>query len=233
MKQRGYVIEAVADMNNLYLAFWKAKRGKEGKLDVQLFQKNLRENLKQLQQEIVSTEVNIGDYHFFKIYDPKERQICAAPFGQRVLHHALMNICHEDFERYQIFDSYASRKGKGTYAALDRAKYFTKKYQWYLKLDVRKFFFSISHDVLKEELKRLYRDEKLLIIFDKIIDSIAFENGLALPQIVGTSKVPVISSGLRGLPIGNKGKRIKIVISILRCFWIGIFDFRLKVLEKR
>ncbi|MFK7947128.1 MAG: reverse transcriptase domain-containing protein [Saprospiraceae bacterium] len=203
MKQRGYVIEEVADMNNLYLAFWKAKRGKKGKVEVQEFQKNVRENLKCLQKEILSAKVRVGEYHFFKIYDPKERQICAAIFRERVLHHALMNICHEDFERYQIFDSYASRKGKGTYAALNRAKHFTKKYQWYLKLDIRKFFFSIPHQILKMELKRLYRDERLLIIFDKIIDSIVFENGLALSQISDTSKVPDISLGFKGLPIGN------------------------------
>jgi hypothetical protein len=203
MKRRGYVVEEVADMENLYLAFWKAKRGKAHKEDVQRFQKDLKHQLKTLQADILSNEVQVGEYHFFKIYDPKERQICAAAFRERVLHHALMNVCHQDFERYQIFDSYASRKGKGTYAALNRAKYFAGKYEWYLKLDVRKFFFSISHTVLKTQLERLYKDARLLAIFESIIDSIAFENGLALSQIAGTLKVPAISTTARGLPIGN------------------------------
>jgi hypothetical protein len=196
MKRQGYVIKKVADMDNLRLAFWKAKRGKQAKKSVQDYQKNLSVELVLLQEQILSGNVDVGDYHFFKIYDPKERQICAAAFRERVLHNALMNICHDDFERYQIFDSYASRKGKGTYAALERAKYYTKKYDWFLKLDVRKFFYSIPHEILKTQLKRLYKDGILLEIFDKIIDTIAFdEKGLFIP--VSNQNIN------KGIPIGN------------------------------
>ena len=67
----------------------------------------------------------VGNYRYFKVFEPKERQIRASAFSEQVLHHALMNVCHEYFERAQIADSYASRKGKGTYAALDRAKKYT------------------------------------------------------------------------------------------------------------
>jgi len=196
MKRRGYVIEKVADMDNLRLAFWKAKRGKMHKRSVQDFQNNLNEELSILNQEILSGAINVGDYHFFKIYDPKERQICAAAFKERVLHHALMNICHEDFERYQIFDSYASRKGKGTYAALERAKHYTKRFDWFLKLDVRKFFYSIPHEVLKQQLRHLYKDGVLLQVLDTIIDTVAFdEKALYTPVQIGENN--------KGVPIGN------------------------------
>jgi len=108
--------------DNLRLAFWKAQRGKRYSKAVVRYRANLDEHLLKLRQELLYGEVGVGDYHFFKVYDPKERDICAPAFREQVLHHALMNVCHEYFERKQIYDSYASRKGKGTYAAIDRAR---------------------------------------------------------------------------------------------------------------
>ncbi|GHT32987.1 hypothetical protein FACS189415_2290 [Bacteroidia bacterium] len=115
--------------------------------------------------------IQVGDYHYFTIFDPKERIICAAAFGERVMHHALMNVCHPNFEQYQIYHSYASRIGKGTYAALKQACVYQKQYDWFLKLDVRKYFDSIDHDILKHLLSKRFKDKTLLNIFDKIIDS--------------------------------------------------------------
>ena len=145
------------------------------------YQENLESNLFQLRQQLESGRVEVGDYRYFKVYEPKERQICASAFREQVLHHALLNICHDYFERAQIFDSYASRKGKGTYAALDRAKVFTRKYPWFLKLDVRKFFGTIHHDVLKGQLARLFKEQSLLGIFFQIIDSYETQADRGLP----------------------------------------------------
>jgi len=184
MKRAGNLIQQIADPENLRIAFWKAQKGKSGKREVIDFSDHLDQNLLVLREQIVSGEVEIGNYHYFTINDPKERRICAASFSERVLHHALMNICHHVFEKYQIFDSYASRTGKGTYAALDRAKYFQKKYQWFLKLDVRKYFDSIDHEMLIKILSNRFKDKILVGIFNKIINS--YE-----------------TSPLKGLPIGN------------------------------
>jgi RNA-directed DNA polymerase len=181
MKRPGYLIEPIADMANLELAYHKAKRGKGAKPAVLKFAKNLHGNLKILQAQILSGEVDIGNYHYFTVYDPKKRQICAAPFSQRVLHHALMNVCHPYFERQQIFDSYASRQGKGTYEALDRAREFNRRYAWYLKLDVRKYFDSIHHGVMRSQICRLFKDPHLLRIFDQILDSYAASPGRGVP----------------------------------------------------
>lgn len=174
----------VLDMDNLRLAFWKAGKGKRHARSVLAYQEKLEENLRALQQQIRQGRVEVGDYRYFFVYEPKKREICASAFREQVLHHALMNVCHPYFERAQIHDSYASRKGKGTYAALGRAREYTRRYDWFLKLDVRKFYASIHHDVLKGQLALLFREEDLLIILYQIIDS--YE-----------------SSPDRGLPIGN------------------------------
>ncbi|MEZ5044081.1 MAG: RNA-directed DNA polymerase [Saprospiraceae bacterium] len=168
-------------MENLELAYYKARKGKAEKVSVQSFGKNLRDKLRILQNQILSGEVESGDYHYFTIYDPKKRQICAAPFAQRVLHHALMNVCHPFFERAQTADSFASRIGKGTYAALDQARANSLCYAWFLKLDARKYFDSIHHGVLRQQLCSLFKDGRLLRIFDQIIDSYGVEPGRGLP----------------------------------------------------
>lgn len=184
MKKIGNLIPKIATLDNLYLAYWKAKRGKEHKQEVFAFGQNLKENLLALQAELLKGEVSVGEYHYFIIYDPKERLICASSFRERVLQHALMNVCHAYFEKYQIFDSYACRIEKGTYSALDRAKLFSADYRFFAKLDVRKYFETIDHQVLKQSLARLFKDKVLLSIFYQIIDS--YENAAE-----------------KGIPIGN------------------------------
>jgi hypothetical protein len=181
MKREGKLLEQIADPSNLRLAFWKAQRGKADKPEVKIYRKALDKNLYLLHQQILSGQVAVGDYHYFKVFDPKERQICAAAFGERVLHHALMNGCHANFERCQIENSFATRPGKGQYKALDRAKQFQAKYRWYLKLDVRKYFDSISHTILKAQLLRRFKEQKIHSIFHAIIDSYQVEAGKGLP----------------------------------------------------
>jgi retron-type reverse transcriptase len=174
----------ILDMDNLRLAFWKASRGKRYSASVRDYQANLQQNLLNLRDQIESGCIEVGNYRYFKVFEPKERQICASAFSEQVLHHALMNVCHERFEQAQVFDSYASRKGKGVYAALDRAKQPTRDLDWFLKLDVRKFFESLHHNVIKQQLARLFKEPHLLHLLYQIIDS--YE---AHPQ--------------RGVPIGN------------------------------
>lgn len=181
MKRAGHLIEKIADTDNLYYAFWKARKGKDGEFEVEKFRRHLEGNIFRLQRQLLGGSVSTGNYYYFTIYDPKEREICAAPFSQRVLHHAIMNVCHPYFEKAQIYDSYATRPGKGTYAALDRAKQYTRKYKWYLKLDVRKFFPSLSHQITKKQLATLFKDKKLLNIFSDIIDSYENTPGIGLP----------------------------------------------------
>lgn len=184
MKRVEKLIERVADPDNLRLAAWKAAKGKRYSREVLDYFSRIEHHVPTLRAQILSGEVTVGAYRYFKVYEPKEREICASAFSEQVLHHALMNICHVYFERAQIFDSYASRKDKGTYAALSRARKFSNCNTWFLKLDVQKFFATVHHAILKDQLARMFKDRVVSLIFSKIIDS--YE---AHPA--------------RGLPIGN------------------------------
>ena len=181
MKRQGQLTEKIAAIENLQSAFIKAKKGKSDRAEIIKYGRQLSENLTKLQGQILSGRVEAGNYYCFTIFDPKKRLICAAPFSQRVLHHGLMNICHEYFDKTQIYDSYASRPGKGTVAALERAKYFNKKYRWFLKLDFRKYFDSIDHNVLHNQLQKRFKDRRLLVIFKTIIDSYQLDVNRGIP----------------------------------------------------
>ncbi len=181
MKRVGNLIEKIADIDNLFDAYYKARRGKQHKCSVQQYAQHIEENLVSLRHQILSGDIEVGAYHRFKIYDPKERVICAAPFSERVLHHAIMNICKPVFERHLIYDTYATREGKGIYAAIERAVPAMRKYSYVAKLDIRKYFDSVSHNILKVKLRRLFKDKILLILFDKIIDSYCVTPGCGIP----------------------------------------------------
>jgi hypothetical protein len=184
MKRIDNILEDIADIDNLRLAYWKAKKGKGYSMNVSKFSQKLDDNLLLLRNQILSGVVDVGNHSFFRIFDPKERMICECAFHEQVLHHALMNICQERFERHQVFDSYACRKGKGTYAALERAKLFSLRYNFFLKLDIRKYFDSIDHEVLFNQLQRIIKDDRTMMIFQKIVR--AYHSGIG-----------------RGLPIGS------------------------------
>lgn len=181
MKRANNLIIKISDLNNLYHAFSKASRAKKNKADVILFQKDLYNNLSVLQKQILLQQIIIGNYNYFTIYDPKKRMICAASFPERVLHHAIMNITHNCFEKIQIYDSYATRLNKGTYKAICRANYFSSKYKYFLKLDIKKYFDSINHDILKNQLQKIFKDKQLLNIFFNIIDSYKTKNNKGIP----------------------------------------------------
>jgi RNA-directed DNA polymerase len=181
MRRTGHLMEHIADPDNLRLAFVKAARGKQHVKEILEYQYHLEDNLYLLRQQLLSGKPVTGHYRYFTIYEPKERQICASPFSERVLHHALMNICHPVFERVQVFHSYASRPGKGTHKALRLAARYAGQYAWYLKLDIKKFFETVHHGVLYKQLCRLLKDAALLAVFLQIIDSYHATPGRGLP----------------------------------------------------
>jgi len=104
MTRVGQLLAAIADPGNLRLAFWKASKGKRAKADCRAFEENLDTNLRALRAELLAGQVLVGGYHYFTVHDPKERTICAAHFRERVLHHALMNLCEPVLERAARLD---------------------------------------------------------------------------------------------------------------------------------
>lgn len=181
MKRHGQLMPKIADADNLRLAFWKAAKGKRAKADCLAFRDRLDENLSRLREQLLAGEVTVGDYHYFKVHDPKERLICAAAFRERVLHHALMNVCEPVLDRAAVSDSYACRKGKGQWVAVERAQGYARTHGWFLKMDIRKYFDSIYHPTLRDLLRRKFKDLVLLGIFDRILGSYHKTPGRGLP----------------------------------------------------
>jgi len=181
MKRAGYLWEQVLDYDNLLWAYHRAARGKSQKAEVRQFASRLEENLARLREEVDTGTFAYGRFHSFKVYEPKEREIHAAAFPERVLHHALMRVCEPAFERRLIHHCYACRSGKGRIKALEAATGFARANVWYMKMDVRKYFASIPHDRVNELLARIFKDPRLLEAFGRILDAHHTAPGRGLP----------------------------------------------------
>ena len=160
----------LVSFENLWLAWCKARKGKRRSSQVGAFELGLESNLLALQQELQSGTYWPGCYRLFTIYERKERLIAAAPFRDRVVHHAVMNLIEPPLDCRFIFDSYACRRGKGTHAAVDRYQAWAPQYRYVLKLDIRRYFPSIDHRILKEKLRARIKDHQMLGLLDRIID---------------------------------------------------------------
>lgn len=181
MKRRGNILPLIADRGNLAEAFWRAAGGKRNTAAVHRFQKDLPENLRGLSREILGECAPLGELHRFVIRDPKRRVIHASSFRERVLHHAIMNVVAADFERGAIDQSCACRVGKGNRAALARALRHTTSDRYFLKLDIRRYFDSIGHATLRRGFRRLFKDEALLLLLDRIVELFETTPGHGLP----------------------------------------------------
>jgi len=166
---------------NLSLAWHKVSRGRTSKVPVLEFRHDLEANLASLADAFAEGSYRPGPLKTFTIRDPKERLISAAGVADRVAFHALMNVYDPVFDRHLIHDSYACRMGKGTHRAVLRAFHFAKASSYFLKMDVRRYFYSINHAVLKEMLANLVTDRRSLDLFGRIVDSAHDVPGRGVP----------------------------------------------------
>jgi len=203
MKTHKHLYPLVHEFSNLFQAFKHAARGKRGRPDVAAFEYDLERNLLELQLELRAETYTPGPYHNFKISDPKPRLISAAPFRDRVVHHALCQIIEPLFERRFIFDSYACRVGKGTHAALDRAQHFARQYPFVLKCDIEHFFPRMDHALLQTQLTRVIADKPVLALAEKILASGAGVHPPADPPRYFPGDDLFAAQRPQGLPIGN------------------------------
>ncbi len=195
--------DTICNPINIWWAYKGAAKGKRYTPAVASFEYDLEKNLIEIEEDLRAETYQPAGYHSFEIDKPKRRLVNAAPFRDRVVHHALMNIIEPLFERQFIFDSYANRKGKGTHAALDRATYFLRRHAYVMHLDVRQFFPSVDHEILISILSRTIGDEKVMNLAGEII---ANGNGVQAGEYDMTYFPGDDLFALnrpRGLPIGN------------------------------
>jgi retron-type reverse transcriptase len=170
MKRLGNLWSHLVSFDNLLRAAEKACTGKRFRATTAAFHFNLEHELWRLNEELSGKTYRPGDYRTFFIHEPKKRQISAAPYRDRVVHHALTQVLEPIFEKCFIGDSYACRRGKGTHAAVDRCQEFARQFRYVLKADIQKFFPSIDHEILKRLVARRIKDPDLLWLVSQLID---------------------------------------------------------------
>ncbi len=171
MKRAQFLFNQITDYENIRQAWLKARKGKSSKAVVRNFLKDVNENLLKVQKNLKARPPILSKYPQFKIFDSKERIISVVPFIDRVMHHAIMNVLEEVFERQFIYHTYACRKGKGSHRAINYAFGMAKKNQYFLKLDIKKYFDNIFHEKLKTRLSRIIKDKDCLTLLFSLIDS--------------------------------------------------------------
>ncbi len=202
MKTHKHLYSQISSFENLYLAFKAARKGKRARPDIAEFEFEIESNLLDLQSELLSESYQPGPYHNFRINDPKPRLISAAPFRDRVVHHALCRVIEPLFDIRFIHDTYACRKGKGTHAAIDRAQKFSAQYPFVLKCDIEHFFPRMDHQVLYRQFTRVIADRQTLRLSKLILDSGAdIHKDVEPAYFAGDDSIA--SMRPRGLPIGN------------------------------
>jgi RNA-directed DNA polymerase len=186
MRRYGNLYEQVTGFSNLLSASHKAMLGHKQKTAEARFFFNLEDELIILQRELLTHSYQPSPYRIFFIREPKPRQICAAPVRDRVVHHAICNVVGDIWDKSLIDDTFACRVGKGTHAAVARAQEFARRFKFYLQCDIRHYFETLDHAVLKKIIRRKIKDCELLRLLGVIIEQ------------------PLLNSDAgKGVPIGN------------------------------
>lgn len=215
------LFDELTSWENLYRAARKTRLGKRRCHDAARFELERERELLRLQDELRNGTYGPGEYRTFYVREPKRRLISAAPYRDRVVHHALVNVTGPLFETNFISDSYANRIGKGTHRAVDRYQEFARRFKYVLQCDIVKFFPSIDHEILKELLRSRVRDPRVLWLCDLIIDG-------SNPQEPTLDYFPGDDlfephGRRRGLPIGNMTSQ----------FWANVYLHGLDNFVKR
>lgn len=184
MRAEELTYQDIITIENLFQAWYEFRKGKRKKVDVQLFERNLEDNLFELQKNLQNKTYRHGIYQEFYVNDPKRRHIHKAGVCDRVVHHLLYKYLYELFDKTFIYDSYSCRIDKGTHRGVKRLKYFARKVSknytkpcWALKFDVKKFFASIEHKILLHLLARKVEDPNIIWLIKEVVDSFHSDKG--------------------------------------------------------
>lgn len=203
-------------LENIYRAYRQCRKHKRGTVNALRFEQNLEENLVFLHEELTGGSYQPGRSVAFLLEKPKRREIFAADFRDRVVHHVLVGHLEPRWEQRFIHDSYACRKGKGTHKGVDRLQTFTRKVTanstrraWYLQLDVRGFFINIDRNILYQRLAPKERDPAVLWLLRTLIFYEPTDDCLIKAKTAGDfAQLPAHKTLFKaapgcGLPIGN------------------------------
>jgi retron-type reverse transcriptase len=203
MKTYKNIYPQICNFENLYLAWRSARCGKRNRQAVADFEFNLEHNLLELQRELLTHTYQPGGYHNFYIREPKRRLVSAAPFRDRVVHHALCNVIEPIWEARFIHHSYACRVGKGTHKAINQCQQWIRQYRYAFQGDIVKYFPSIDHPILRGLLANKIADRETLWLVDQLLDSGAGIQVDEAPQTLFPGDDLFTLLRPRGLPIGN------------------------------
>lgn len=176
MKKFGQLYDKICSIENLILADEKARKGKANTYGVRKHDKNRNANIALLHKQLTEGTFRTSDYSIFTIYEPKERQIYRLPyFPDRIVHHSIMNVLEPIWMSVFTTDTYSCIKKRGIHAAAEKLKHVLKTDKngtiYCLKIDIKKFYPSVDHNILKEIIRRKIKDKRLLLLLDEIIDS--------------------------------------------------------------
>lgn len=175
MKRRGNIYSDICSIENLELADKKARQGKGYQRGIMIYDKNRTYNTLDIHYSLVNKTFTTSQYRTFTVNDNgKEREIFSLPYRDRVVHHAIANYIEPIFVSTFTADTYSCVKNRGTLKAslaLRKALKDVENTTYCLKLDIRKFYSNIDHDVLKYQIRKKIKDPDLLWLLDDIIDS--------------------------------------------------------------
>ncbi len=200
-KKEHNLFDGIASFPALLAAGLRAAKGKRAKPAAAAFLANLETQVLRLERELQTGRYRPGRYKTIEIFDPKHRVVSAAPFRDRVVHHALCAVCEPIFERGFVHDSYANRLGKGTHRAVARYERFRDRHRHVLRCDIYRYFPAIDHEILKRDIRRRIACGRTLALADRIIDGSNPQEPVNL-HFPGDDLLTPLERR-RGLPIGN------------------------------
>lgn len=176
MKRIGNLYAKIISLDNLRLADEKARRGKTKAYGVRVHDRNREANIIALHDALLTKTYHTSEYEVFKVYEPKEREIFRLPYyPDRIVHHAIMNVLEPIWVSVFTHNTYSCIKERGIEGCARAVEKIIRKYDgrplYCLKIDIRKFYPSIDHEVLKRIVRRKIKDADLLWLLDEIIDS--------------------------------------------------------------
>ncbi len=186
MRRVGGLWPRVTAFDNLLSATGRAARGKREQAQVARVLADREPHVLALQRALVSERWRPGPMTSFVLHDPKPRTIAVAPFSDRVVHHAIIDVLEPVLDRRLVHATFACRRGKGTHAALDHVQALVRRHAWFLKMDVERFFASVPHAAVMQALVRIVKEGPLVRLVERIVTA------------GGRADAPG-----RGLPIGN------------------------------